>query len=46
VAGDKVSHPTFGEGLVIAADEKFLTVNFGGVEKKLIKAYAKGMFKI
>lgn len=46
VAGDKVNHPTFGEGTVVATDAKIMTVNFGGVEKKLMKAYTRGMSKI
>lgn len=44
--GDKVNHPTFGEGTVVATDAKILTINFGGVEKKLMKAYTRGMSKI
>ena len=39
--GDKVHHQTFGDGIVLAVDDKSITVNFNGVEKKLMKAFVK-----
>ena len=46
VVGDQVNHPTFGNGTVVATDAKIITINFGGVEKKMMKAFTKGMNKI
>lgn len=41
-AGDVVKHNTFGEGTVIAIDEKTITINFNEVgEKKLLKAFVR-----
>lgn len=39
-AGDRVSHPRFGEGLVTATDEKTITVTFSEGEKMLMKGFA------
>jgi len=39
--GDTVSHKSFGEGEIIAIDDKVVTVNFSGIEKKLLRAYSR-----
>jgi len=38
--GDKVSHPTFGAGVVEAVDGNTAIVSFSGIRRKLLLAYA------
>lgn len=39
--GDEVSHAQFGNGTVVSIDSNTITVNFNGIEKKLMKQFAR-----
>ncbi len=41
IEGRKVAHATFGQGVVISENDATITVNFSGVEKQLLKKFAK-----
>jgi hypothetical protein len=41
IQGRKVAHATFGQGVVISENDATITINFSGVEKQLLKKFAK-----